>query len=181
MAKPLVFISYKHQAPWSDHAKLLDLKLRNVAPAFGYDVFLDKRMEAGVLWSEEIDVALDATTHFIAMLCDPYWASEQCMREFHGAIRRYEAEKSDGAPRPRLLFVRAGAIDARHFTFNEARKAGALSCHDPQINSLADINFLGPFDLENVGHLEILDWANSLRLDEQLGQLRDRFIETMAK
>lgn len=170
-----VFVSYKHDEPWSRMAQELDLKLRNMAPTYGYEVFFDRRMESGVLWSDAIDEALDVTTHFIVLLSDPYWASKECQRELQCMVRRYESAKRDGKPPPHLLFVLAGDVDAASLTLDAARKSGTLSSEDPQINRLSDVNFLGPYDLNGVGKLEILDWSDKQRLERQLGQLRDRF------
>jgi hypothetical protein len=136
-------------------------------------------MQSGPLWRQEIDDRLNATTHFIALLCDAYWDSEECRRELHFVLKRFEGRADPSSHMPRLLFVRAGEMDPSWFTFDEARRVGALSSEDPRINKLSDVNFLGPFDFEGHRKLEILDWENQARLDRQLGQLRDRFRQTL--
>jgi len=154
------------------------LKLDNVAPDLELDVYVDKTMAAGAEWSAEIDQELARTTHFVAFLCDEYWASEQCKRELHAVLGRYKAAKAS-ASAPRLLFVRAGEMNLKYFSFDQARKRGELSIEDKRIGRLADLNFLGPYDLKNQGQLETLERDNSGILDKQLAQLLDRLIATL--
>jgi hypothetical protein len=180
MADNLIFISYKHEAPWSEMAAAFYLKLKNVASALGFEVFIDKTMLASAEWRDELDQRLERTTHLVAFLCDPYWASEECKRELHAVLKRYEAARAAKQPGPRLLFVRAGNIDPRFFTFDEARKTGVLSSTDSRIGKIGDVNFLGPYDLENNGKLEVLARNDPAKLDDQLAQLFERLRATLA-
>ena len=179
MTRAVVFISYKHDEPWSDMAAKLHLKLENAADDLGFEVYIDKTMVAGEEWSDELRSKLAQTSHFIALLCDPYWASDECKKELFFMIDRYEAAKAKGERAPRLLFVRAGELKPANFSLNKARKSGQLKSTDPRIQRLGDLNFLGPYDLKGNGQLEILDWDSKSHLDKQLGQLRDRLEKTL--
>jgi hypothetical protein len=179
--KPLVFISYKHLAPWSEMARKLHLKLLIAGEDLDYEVYIDKEMDPAAVWRDELKARLDVATHFIALLCDEYWASTECRNELHRILERYEAAKGAGSTGPKLLFVRAGELNPARFTFDRARARGELSSDDPRLRRVGDLNFLGPFDLDNNGQLEILDWESASRLDRQLGQLRDRFEKTLPK
>lgn len=179
MAKPLVFISYKHEDPWSKQARALFLRLKNVASALKFDLFMDTGMLASAEWRDELAKKLEATTHFIAFLCDEYWDSEECKRELHAVLERYEAARAANETGPRLLFVRAGNIDPRFFTFDDARHEGKLSGANARIVKVADFNFLGPFDLQNQGKLEVLANKGEPKFDDQLAQLFERFRATL--
>jgi hypothetical protein len=164
-----IFISYRHDHPWTDLAKALRLKLQ-AAMGAGDEVFLDTAIRAGDAWKQEVDGALAACTHFVALLCDDYWVmSNECLRELYAAVARHEA-----GGRPRLLFVLAADMLPARLTLDAARAKGSLPspAGAPQLKALGDINFLGPFDAN--GRLEPL--AKGRRLDKQLGQLRDRLL-----
>ncbi len=98
-----IFISYKRGEPTTRIAEMLFKRIKvNLGAAYEFaDPFFDKRsIEAGDVWSEQIEQALAETTHFIALLSDDYWLSEQCQRELLEAVNRYEQ-----CGVPRLLFV----------------------------------------------------------------------------
>jgi len=164
-----IFISYRHDKPWTRYAKALHLKLRAAAPP-ATEVFIDTLIPAGGTWQQQIDESLARCTHFVALLCDDYWVlSSQCLRELYLSVGRWEAS---GHAAPKLLFVQAGSIRPERMTLDAGRASGALVSPAPELQSVGDINFLGPFDAN--GRLETL--ASGRRLDLQLAQLRDRLL-----
>lgn len=179
MTRPLVFISYTRKEPFNDQAHALFKKIRVAAPKLGIDVFIDSVMISGGELRKSLTVALDDTTHFIAMLCDDYWESQECKRELHHVLRRYEAARRAASPAPSILFVKAGETDPRDLTFEGARSGGELSTDDARIISAADLIFLGPYGDGGRGRLQVLKWHDSQERDDQLGQLRDRLKETL--
>lgn len=180
MTAPLVFISYKHAPPFAEMARLLHLKLKPVCRKLKSQLYIDTDTPPGAEWQAEVDKHLAMTSHLVVLLCDAYWESDACMHELYAVTERFGAAKANGAAAPRLLFVRAADINPAYLTFDEGRERGILS-HDPRINSVADINFLGPYDLDGNRQLEILRHPDEdpFYLDRQLGQLRDRLVKTL--
>ncbi|NPT56730.1 toll/interleukin-1 receptor domain-containing protein [Paraburkholderia elongata] len=173
MATPFVFLSYKHGDPWTRIAKRFHTRLRAVSKGMGFQLFMDdKVIKGGDLWSDEVEHSLEKSTHFIAMLCDEYWESEQCQRELLHAVKRYEASKV-----PRLLFVLVEMMRPEYLTFDEARQSGTLSGKNKKLEKVSDVHFLGPFD--DKLRLERLEWNDASRLSDQLAQLVDRIEITL--
>jgi TIR domain len=183
MSDPLIFISYTHQAPWTEIADALALKL-DVA---GYSLIFDKDLVASDEWEEKLLGRLPEATHFVCLLCDAYWASPWCKQElltiwqrYETAMRENKAAKKDKLPVPRLLFVKAGEINPGRLKFDRLRGRGELAFEDePRLTNVADLQFLGPFDQHR--RLAILDWGDKQKLDNQLGQLRDDFERTLGR
>lgn len=151
-----IFISYRHDAPWTGLATRLDLKLRASAGP-QTEVFVDARIPPGDEWQKQVDDALERCTHFVALICDEYWVlSAECRRELKRAVQRRQA---GGVPR--LLFVQAAAIRPERMRLEDG------------LQHLGQINFLGPFDV----NAKLVTLARSgARLDAQLAQLRDRLL-----
>jgi hypothetical protein len=169
MAKPLVFISYKHGDPWAKLAQRFHLKLVPMAGALGYSVFLDKEeIKGGGVWRKEIQDKLKKTTHFVALLCDEYWQSTECRKEVDFALSRFRKYKT-----PRLLFVLGEQMKPQHLVFDESEKAGEV------VKAVGDVQFLGPFD--NQHRLVRLEWNDAARLSDQMAELAESFIATLPK
>jgi hypothetical protein len=157
MAAPgSIFISYRHDAPWTGLATRLDLKLRASAGP-QTEVFFDARIPPGANWKQKVDEALERCTHFVALICDEYWVlSTECRRELERAVQRRQA---GGVPH--LLFVKAAEIRPELMRLEDG------------LEHLGQINFLGPFD----AHAKLVTLARGgAKLDAQLGQLRDRLL-----
>lgn len=171
MSKPLIFVSYRHGAPWTALARALHVKLDAISDGAGFDLFLDSEdIRSGEKWREKVDDALARCTHFVALLCDEYWArSNECLREMFAAVARYEASHVE----PRLLPVLAANMKPEYLTFDSARQRGDLKSDDPQLRAIGDINFLGPYD---GGLLVSLEWKRGMRQDRQLAQLTQRLL-----
>ena len=95
----------------------------------------------GTSGAPAIDAALDRCTHFIALLSDDYWESEQCQRELQGAAQRHAAHG-----RPRLLFVLTEKMNPNALVLAGDQKSAAVRTPFPQVQNLAQVNFLGPYD-----------------------------------
>ena len=163
-----IFISYKHGDPSTRIAKHLYDHLDAVSDALDFSLYMDDKDNlGGDLWSENIQAALDETTHFIALLDTAYWLSKECRRELRYVLNRYETTGS-----PRLLFVKAQEIRPDLFRFDKDRKTGELVSDDPQISKVGDLHFLGPYD-KNV-QLVRLAWEDPAMLSDQVAQLLDR-------
>ena len=174
MAKPHIFISYKHGNPSTQIAKALYDYLDAVSDALGFEIFMDDEANrAGDDWQKNIDQALAKTTHFISLLGTAYWLSSACRQEVCQALARFEKESS-----PRLLFVMAETIRPDLFTFDKDRRTGRLQSDNPQIYRVGDIHFLGPFD-GNSG-LVRLEPAHPAIFNDQLAQLLGRLERTLA-
>ncbi len=175
MPRPLVFISYRHGPRWTKLANALHLKLDAISEGAGFDLFLDSAdIRAGAEWRAKVDAALADCTHFVSLLCDEYWArSNQCLRELFWAVKRYE---STPEKRPHLLFVLAAEMRTDLLKLDGARQRGDLVSDDPQLGAIGDVNFLGPFDINQ--RLETLNSKDPQRLDKQLAQLVDRLLKT---
>lgn len=160
-----IFISYKRAEPTTAVAELLDKRIRVNLSAYGFaQPFFDKHsIEAGHPWSPAIDQALARTTHFIALLSDDYWLSEQCQRELREAVRLYELTGT-----PRLLFVLTEKMDPNALRMDSAGSATVVTPF-PTVEHLGQINFLGPYD--KAGQLIALDCVNLQVLKDQLFDL----------
>ena len=97
----LVFISYKHSDRWTPIARRFHLRLEVLAPALGVTIFRDEAIDPGELWRKEVQQALAKTTHFVVLLCDEYWVSEECQRELRHALERF----APAATRLRSFFL----------------------------------------------------------------------------
>lgn len=162
-----IFISYRHDAPWTALSKKLAVKLRAALPPGG-ELFHDTRIAAGDEWKKEVDAALQRCTHFVALLSDEYWVlSAECRRELQVAVQR---RQHGGVPK--LLFVQAGSIRPERMRLDGASQ-GQLQGEAVGLEHLGQINFLGPHDAH--GHLVTLA-TERRRLDLQLAQLRDRLL-----
>lgn len=161
-----IFISYKRAEPTRLVAELLYKKLRVNLGGHGFeDPFFDRKsIEAGDLWSPQIDQALDQATYFVALLSDDYWLSEQCQRELLGAVERWEEHG-----RPRLLFVLTERMDPSALVLDPGERKASVTRKFPQIEGLSEINFLGPYD--SAGRLVRLDCTEHLKLSDQLFDL----------
>jgi hypothetical protein len=154
-----VFLSYKRADLTSPVAEMFYKKLKvNLGAAFGPTFFDKKSIDAGELWNPAIDAALDRCTHFIALLSDDYWDSEQCQRELQGAANRF-AKKG----RPRLLFVLTEKMNPKALVLAGDEKSAQLGTPFPQVRNLAQVNFLGPYD--NAGRLVRLKIGASERVE----------------
>mgnify|MGYP001167412264 CR=1 FL=1 len=172
-AKPLVFISYKHENPSTKIARKLRKSLAVYSEALGIDVFLDDEdLRASDSWAAEVNSALGNMSHFIALLTDDYWLSAECRRELNAAINRYEDGK-----KTKLLFVLVEDMRPELLSLNADRKAGRLLSDDPQITKIGDIHFLGPYN--DAKQLVRLHWDNEALLGDQLSQLIKHFIRTL--
>jgi hypothetical protein len=173
--RPLVFISYRHGEPWTDLTRRLHIRLKNVSRALGFDLFIDEGMDAGVLWAAHLQEQLKATTHFVCILCDDYWESVECQRELMFAVESFRATGE-----PRLLFVLAEAMSPEYLTFDNDGQSGRLDRPGDGgrvVQSVSDVNFLGPFDSNR--RLEPLSQDSAPRFAEQLTQLVKRLKETL--
>ena len=163
----LIFISYKRAEPTFEIAKRMDQKIRVNLKALGFASWWDKRsIEAGDPWSDEIDKALDGTTHFLSLLSDDYWDSEQCQRELLGAVERFEQTGT-----PRLLFVLTQKMNPNALQIAADGRSANVVTKFPKVTRLGQINFLGPYD--KAGRLIRLDRANPASLEDQLFDLVD--------
>jgi hypothetical protein len=164
-----IFISYRHDAPWTGLSNKLYLKLRASTPS-STEVFFDANIPPGAEWAKQVKAALDRCTHFVAMLCDEYWVlSTECRKELEAAVTRHH---QGGAPR--LLFVQAGSIRPELMQLDANAGTGALGDVGGGLENLGQINFLGPFDAN--ARLTTLA-SDRRRLDLQLAQLRDRLLQ----
>ncbi len=161
-----IFISYKRDVATTAVAELLYKRIKVNLTAHGFaEPFFDRRsIEAGDHWDGKIDQALAQTTHFIALLSDDYWLSEQCQRELKEAVRRYEQTGS-----PRLLFVLTERMDVRALQFASDGRSATATSPFPKVENLGEINFLGPYD--PAGRLVALNCTDKTILGDQLFDL----------
>lgn len=167
MTTKKIFLSYKRGDPTTHIAEILFVKIKvNLGSSHGFtDPFFDKRsIEAGDIWREEIDQALAETTHFIALLSDDYWISEQCQRELKIAVNRFEQ-----AGLPKLLFVLTEKMDPNALSISKDNKTADLKTPFPKVEHLGQINFLGPYD--RAGRLCQLKCNEETALKDQLFDL----------
>lgn len=158
MTEKLIFISYKRAGDTAHIAEMLDKKIRVNLTAAGFRAWCDPRaIEAGDAWSADTDAALAQASHFIAVLSDEYWSSEQCQQELLGAVERRQRE---GAPA--LLFIPTDKIEPGALEISPDGKIGKLNKPFPKAKDLEQINVLGPHD--EAGHLLVLACAKDAPL-----------------
>jgi hypothetical protein len=175
MVDSYIFISYKHAGPSTKIARAFYDHLDAISDGLGLSVFMDDvALRASDNWKDEVNKALEQTTHFIALLSTQYWLSGECRRELRKALDGFETKGS-----PRLLFVMAESIRPDLFTFDKDRKSGELKTKNPRIHKVGDLHFLGPFD--NNTRLVRLEWENPAKLSDQFSQLLDRLEATLSK
>jgi hypothetical protein len=137
MAAKRIFISYKHEAPWSAMADKFAIKLRNYGDD-DLDCYIDGvGIEAGQPWRASVDAALAQCTHMICLLCDTYWESKECRRELDHLLQR-RAAGEPVAP----FFVRAEPIAASKLKL----APGGVPIGD--VSRVGDFEFLGPKNKE---------------------------------
>jgi hypothetical protein len=166
MATKKIFISYTRGEPTTQIAEMLYKRIKVNLSAYGFaETFFDKRsIDAGDPFSEEIDQAMAQTTHFIALLSDDYWLSEQCQRELQDAVNRYEQSGL-----PKLLFVLTEKMDPNALLMAQDGKSAGLKTPFPKVQHLGQINFLGPYD--QAGRLSKLKCNDEIALKDQLYDL----------
>lgn len=158
MTEKLIYISYKRAGDTAHIAEMLDKKIRVNLTTAGFKSWCDQRaMEAGNAWCDDMDVALAQASHFIALLSDEYWSSEQCQKELLGAVERCQREGL-----PKLLFIPTDKIQPGALEISPDGKIGRLNRPFPQVNGLEQINLLGPHD--EAGHLLPLECASGAPL-----------------
>jgi hypothetical protein len=176
VAKPLIFLSYKHGERWTELAQRFHLRLSNVAPGMDFELFMDSQIDASDEWRKTVEKMLARTTHFVCMLCDEYWISPECQRELSCAVQRY---KDSG--KPRLLFVLAESMSPQYLPFPQSGGTSELVPPENasrQIEKVSDLNFLGPIDKN--GRLVPLAKPNE-GLSEQFSQMVERLRATLPK
>ena len=136
-----LFISYKHQDASAKVAQRFYQYLTAISGGMGFTLFMDTDIDAAELWSDEIQNNLEKTTHFVCLLTTAYWIAPQCRRELDFALAKFKANGS-----PRLLFVLVEELDPQWFKFDAASGTGELSGEGLNVDSVGDINFLGPFN-----------------------------------
>lgn len=166
MGNKYIFISYKRAEPTTMVAEQLYKRIVVNLEGHGFEKpFFDmESIDAGGLWDPMIDQALDRTTHFVALLSDDYWLSEQCQRELVGAITRWEQHGV-----PKLLFVLTERMDPSALVIKQGQDGAAVNRKFPKIESLSQINFLGPYD--TAGRLIRLNCSDHNILGDQLFSL----------
>ena len=162
-----IFISYSRAEPTARIANLLYKRIRVNLGGHGFaEPFFDwESVAAGERWRERIESALDRATHFIALLSDDYWLSDNCQCELKGAVERWEAANT----RPRLLFVLTERMDPSALIMQRGERSAKIDSNVARIERLSEINFLGPYDA--AGRLIRLDCNNDLHLSDQLYEL----------
>ncbi len=171
-----IFISYSHGFPSTEIATQFQRKLQVYVKARAYEIFRDDKIRAGDVWDQRIQDELNKTTHFIALINDAWCLSQPCQEELLYAINRWESSSTPRLLFPRLLFVMLENMATEHLTLNDDRKAGRLISNNPQIHTLGDLHWLGPYD-KNQG-LVRLAWENAGQLDDQLFDLVERLWKT---
>ena len=167
MTKRHVFLSYKRAELTTPVAEMFYKRLAiNLGTDFEKPFFDKKSIEAGDLWSPAIDAALDSCTHFIALLSDDYWLSEQCQRELQDAAERYAQNG-----RPKLLFVLTEMMNPSALVLDVDQKSAQVATPFPRVQNLGQVNFLGPYD--SAGRLVRLkcDPKEQVALSDQLYDL----------
>ncbi|SFB63531.1 toll/interleukin-1 receptor domain-containing protein [Azotobacter beijerinckii] len=166
MGNKYIFISYKRADPTTMVAQQLFKRIVVNLKGHGFeDPFFDRKsIDAGDSWEPMIDQALDRTTHFIALLSDDYWLSEQCQRELVGAVTRWEQHGV-----PKLLFVLTERMDPSALVIERGQGGAAVQKKFPQVERLSQINFLGPYDA--AGRLIRLNCTDHNILGDQLFSL----------
>ncbi len=162
-----LFISYKHKAASAKVALRFHDYLKAVSGGLKFSLFMDTDIDAAQLWSSEIQTQLEKTTHFVCLLTTSYWTAPQCQRELFFALDQFNKNSS-----PKLLFVLVEKLNPAWFVFDQVEGTGALTSDDPAIQSVGDINFLGPFDKQR--QLIRLQHENDALLQDQFFQLTER-------
>lgn len=149
---PYVFMSYKHEPNTTGLTEQFYQQLRMYQKGLGLGgVFMDKdKLAAGSVWRSEVQAALDQTTHFVVMLSNRYWLSDECHKELAYAVGRYQ---QGGADAMRLLFVQTQEIEPDLLLFdpdaadpNVAFVNREFSKAVTKLEKVGDLQFLGPFD-----------------------------------
>lgn len=142
--KPYVFISYRRDPIASKVARKVALKFAPMLRSYGGAVFWDQAaIDSGAVWREELQQALDKTTHFVVLLTDEYWEeSAVCKQELLHAVGRWEADPAS----IRILCVQVETMAPHYLTFDTDRQSGQLKSDNPRLQALGDLNFLGPFE-----------------------------------
>ena len=154
---PYVFISYRHEPNTTGIAAQFAQQLRMYQKGLGLaGVFMDKdKLVAGSVWRAEVEAALAQATHFVVMLSNGYWLSDECHKELATAVGRY---RDGGADDMRLLFVQVQTIAPDLLVFDQdAADANVAFVNRelgkavpgkavPQLEKVGDLQFLGPFD-----------------------------------
>lgn len=174
MARPTIFISYRHGDPSTVIAREVHTALDAVADGLGFNLFMDQHdIEPSDLFDKVILEGLDRTTHFLALLDNEYWASSYCRKELAHAITRYEK----GEP-VRILFVKAGPIRPEYMMLKRDRDAGRIPT-EPLIDRIGDLQFLGPFDRSR--RLDRLRHENLAELRDQISDLIDELSRVLPR
>ena len=169
-----LFISYKHGVPSTRYAKELYETFKVTCEALDFDIYMDdKENVGGDLWSENVEVALQRSTHFLVLLNNAYWLSRECRRELDVGLERFRATGV-----PRLLFVKAGEIRPELLLLQPGAAAGSgvLQASEGKLKKVSNIHFLGPFDKQV--RLQRLA-SDPIRRSDQFGQLLTRFEATL--
>jgi hypothetical protein len=176
-------MSYKHEPNTTGVTERFYQQLRMYQKGLGLaGVFMDKDdLKAGDPWRAEIETALQQTTHFVIMLTDSYWLSDECHKELAYAVKRYQ---QGGTEAMRLLFVQVQKIAPDLLLFDqEAADANVaflnkeLSKVYPKLETVGDLQFLGPFD--DFARLVRLPPEQDPLLGDALHQLVMRLKETL--
>jgi hypothetical protein len=167
-----LFISYKHQEVSANVALRFYQYLSAISGGMGFTIFMDTEIEAAERWSDKIENELEKTTHFVCLLTTSYWIAPQCRRELFFALDKFEKKGT-----PRILFVLVEDLDPQWFKFDEGTAKVELKGDGPDIKSVGDINFLGPFN-EN-RQLVRLQHENGAQLQDQFFKLAKRIEEVL--
>ncbi len=147
---PYVFMSYKHEPNTTGVTEQFYNQLRMYQKGLGLaGVFMDKdKLAAGGVWRAEVQAALEQTTHFVVMLTNGYWLSDECHKELAYAVARYQ---QGGVEDMRLLFVQAQKIEADLLLFDQGAADPNVAFVNKEfgkakLEKVSDLQFLGPFD-----------------------------------
>jgi TIR domain len=134
--KHTVFVSYRHGEPWVAMTAKFAIKLRIYRDAWHVEPFVDSQdIVAGDRWRDSIDTALAGCSGFLCLLCDEYWESAECRREFDAVLAR----RQQGDP-VRVFVVLAEAMKPAYLKFRpDGSRVGDVA-------AVGDFHFLGPYD-----------------------------------
>ena len=152
MSARKVFISYKHEAPWTAMAEKFRIKLDN----YDVDYFIDsEQIDVGDQWRKSVESALAGCTHFLSLLSDTYWASNECRGEVNAILARRQAGET-----VRPMFVLAEAMKPHRL------KLSASGQPTGEVATVGDFQFLGPFDahrrLYPLSDIDALHWGGAI-------------------
>jgi hypothetical protein len=179
-----VFMSYKHEPNTTGVTAQFYQQLQMYQKGLGLaGVFMDKdKLKAGGVWRAEVQAALDQTTHFVVMLSNGYWLSDECHKELAYAVARYQ---QGGAEAMRLLFVQVQKIAPELLLFDQSAADPNVAFVNQEFGKVAaklekvsDLQFLGPFD--DFARLVRLPPENDPLLGDALYQLVMRLKDTLA-